>query len=351
MAQRVYLLAVRPDLVEFIASAVAAPEKELDRALHALRERAVPHLRASAAGKRFGRELDENAFERAGRIDDFHLYTGLRPYVITSPDSESARIAVSAARHAEDGSALDRLFRTEIVRVADLTKKGAANHSEEDEKIWTILAKDIRTLRALRTAALAKVPFILPVHKREPFADGIEIVLEETEPARIEGQELAETYGFLLGATLGRVAGLCEPSWWMGRNFWLGLMIAEEFSLKDRLLHRRLITLCDEMTKLASSPGHLFDAIGVEGYEEGFPLGCEGYSSGLIFGSEAVPAMREVMRQRKDDWIALGARASGYAPSIVSQLYDVVYEAFDWAAHEGCSLMEGDELVGSLGYR
>lgn len=351
MAQRVYLLAVKPDLVDLIASAVAAPENELDSALRALRDRAMPHLRASAAGKRLGRALDERAFERAGRIDDFHLYTGLRPYVITSPDSESARIAVSAVRHAADESALDRLFRTEIARVADLTKKGAAHHSDEDDTIWTVVAKDIRTLRGMRTAALAMVPFIMPVHRREPFADGVEIVLDETEPSRIGGQELAETYGFLLGATLGRVAGLCEPSWWMGRNFWLGLMIAEEFGLKDRLLQRRLITLCDEMTKLASSPGHLFDEIGVEGYEGGFPLACEGYSSGLIFGSDAVPAMAEVMRQRKDDWIALGVRASGYAPSIVSQLYDVVYEAFDWAAHECCSLMEGDELVGSVGYR
>jgi hypothetical protein len=351
MAQRVYLLTIKPDLVDLIVSAIAAPENELDRALRVLRDRAMPHLRASSSGKRLARALDERAFERAGRIDDFHLYTSLRPYVITSPNSESARVAVSTARYAADESVLDGLFRTEISRVADLTKEGSANHSEQDDEIWTVLAKDIRTLRGMRTAAVAKVPFIVPVHKREPFADGVDMILEETERTRIEGHELAETYGFLLGATLGRVAGVCEPSWWMGRNFWLGLMIAEEFGLKDRLLHRRLITISDEMTKLASSPGHLFDQIGVDGYEEGFPVGCEGYSSGLIFGSDAVPAMRELMGQRKDDWIALGARASGYDPSVVSQLYNVVYEAFDWAAHEGCSLMEGDELVGSLGYR
>jgi len=351
MAQRVYLLAVKEDLVDLIASAIAAPEPGLERALAVLRERSIQHLRASAAGKRHGRALDEKAFDTAGRIDDFHLYTGLRPYVITAPDPESARLAVSAARYALDESALDRIFGAEIARVAEFTTTARTSVEEGEDDIWNALSEDIRKLRGMRTAAMAGLPYILPVHKQAPFGEGIQVVLDETEPQAFEGTELAEAYGFLLGATLGRVGGLCEPSWWMGRNFWLGLMIAEEFGLKDRLVNRRLITMCDAMTKLASSPGHLFDAVGVDGYENGFPLGCEGYSSGLIFGAGEVKAMRQLMLSRKSDWIDLGARASGYPATTVSQLYDVVYEAFDWAEHEDCALMEGDELVGSMGFR
>jgi hypothetical protein len=102
------------------------------------------------------------------------------------------------------------------------------------------------------------------------------------------------------------------------------------------------------MTKLASSPGRLFDEVGVERYEDGFPLMCEGYSSGLIFGGDDVPAMLELMIRRKGDWVDVACRASGYDHTVVAQLYAVV---LDRAAADGCSLMEGDELVGACGYR
>jgi hypothetical protein len=75
---------------------------------------------------------------------------------------------------------------------------------------------------------------------------------------------------------------------------------------------------------------------------------CEGYSSGLIFGGDDVPAMLELMIRRKRDWVDVACRASGYDHTVVAQLYAVV---LDRAAADGCSHMEGDELVGACGYR
>lgn len=351
MAQRVYLLCIKHDLVDLIAAAVAATSDEAFRtAIADLRRRSDNQLRASAVSRRYAARLNRKAFENAGRIDDYYLAESLRPYVITRGSGENVRDTVRSVRYADSEAALEMIFDAEIARVGELTDD-ISSATEEVDDPWTGIVEEISNLREIRRAALAGLPYTRQVSKLVPFGDDMQVVLDETEPQTLEATELAKTYGFLLGATLGRVAGLCEPSWWMGRNFWLGLMIAQEFSMTERFTQRRARLMCDAMTKLASSPGRLFDAIGIAGYEEGFPLMCEGYSSGLIFGPEAVAAMLELMSTRKHHWVDLGCRASGYEETVVSQIYDVVLEAFDWAATDGCSLMEGDELVGAYGYR
>jgi hypothetical protein len=57
------------------------------------------------------------------------------------------------------------------------------------------------------------------------------------------------------------------------------------------------------------------------------------------------------MSRRKDDWVQLAMQATGYEPPAAERLFEITFEAFDWAAHDGCALLEGDELVGAYGFR
>lgn len=351
MSQRVYLFTIAPDLVDAMKRAILADEERFAEELRKLRARAAQHLSAVSESRRCAAMLDRAKFEKAGRLDDYHLYTALRPYVIADPSSKM-NDAVRSVRHAATEEAVSQEFSRQLAPLNDFLRDditGADDGEGYDD--WEEIDESLRRLRGMYRAAKGKVPFVMSVRKTAPFGESMTIVLDETESERFEGRELVETYGFLLGATLGRIAGLAEPSWWMGRNFWLGPMVFHSLGLRDRFVRRRMFLLREKLAAAAGSPASLFDEVSVAGFEEGFPLMCEGYSSGLYFSPQQVASIHEVMLSSQREWIALAAEVSGYEEEITTSLYSVVLEAFAWARAEGFGLMEGDDLVGAYGFR
>src|SRR4029077_13316521 len=170
---------------------------------------------------------------------------------------------------------------------------------------WQAVLADVRTLRGMREAARRGHDYVVNMPREEDLG-GVTGYAGATEAVRLQGAALGSQYGGLLGSTLGRLAGVLDPSWWMGRNFWIGLLLAADFGPVARLLQRSGVAVQNAMIAVAQSPALLFASVAVEGFEEGFPIGCdEAYCSGLYFPPAAVTTIRDTMTSRPRDWIAL----------------------------------------------
>lgn len=341
MAQRVYLLPVEPRIVELLSAAIL---EDPGPALAELRAGSQAHAATASASKRAVARLDEERFKASGRGDDYYLYSALRPYCVTETSASAAVDAVDALLAAGDEVKRMSLFEDQLRRLDPslfATSTGVARYVDDTAEQWAGLKTDVGTLRRMREAALAGRTYEHAFQSREE--DDNED--DDAESHTFEGAALAEIYGQLLGATFGRILGLSLPSWWMGRNVWLGLLVAADLS-PFQLLARRIRK---RLTRLAESPSILFSSVAVEGFEAGFPLLCEAYGTGLYFPPAAVRELLPLLERKA--FVSLGVKATGYNRRVVEQIAGIVHEAFLWASRHGLGLLEGDELVGEYGYR
>ncbi|HET9210435.1 MAG TPA: hypothetical protein VFR03_08550 [Thermoanaerobaculia bacterium] len=342
MAQRVYLLPVEPRIVELLSAAIL---EDPGPALAELRAGSQAHAATASASKRAVARLDEDRFKASGRGDDYALYSALRPYCVTETSAAAAADAIDALLAAGDEVKRQTLLEDQLRRLDPsllAASAGVSRFVDDTAEQWAGLKADVGTLRRMREAALAGRTYEHEFQRREEEDGG-----EDDEPQTFEGAALAEIYGQLLGTTFGRLLGLSLPSWWMGRDFWVGLLLAAElspFQLFARRVRKRL-------TQRAESPAGLFSGVAVPGFEAGFPLVCEAYGTGLYLPPAAVRELLPMLEGSRKAFVSLGAKASGYERGIVEQIAGIIHEAFLWAARHGLGLLEGDELVGAYGYR
>ena len=345
MAQRVYLLPVEPRIVELLSSAIL---EDPGPALADLRAGSQAHAATAGASKRALARLDPERFKASGRGDDYALYSALRPYCITETSAAGAVDAVDALLAAGDEVRRQTLFEDQLRRLDPsllAASAGVARYVDDTAEQWASLKTDVDSLRRMREAALAGRAYEHEFQGREEDDD------EDAEPQTFEGADLAEVYGQLLGATLGRLLGLSLPSWWMGRNFWLGLLIAMDLSPFQLLPLSGARRVRKTLFRLAESPEILFPPVAVEGFGAGFPLVCEAYGTGLYFPPAAVRELLPLLERSRKGFVSLCVKAAGYPRGVVEQIAEIVHEAFLWAARHDLGLLEGDELVGEYGYR
>jgi hypothetical protein len=347
MAQRVYLLPVDPRITQLLGSAVL---EDPGPALAGLRAGSQAHAATAGASKRALARLDEERFKASGRGDDYALYSALRPYCVTETSAAAVVDAVDALLAAGDEVKRQTLFEDQLRRLDPslfAASAGVSRFVDDTAEQWAGLKTDVGTLRRMREAALAGRAYEHAFQSREEE----DVEDDDAESHTFEGAALAEIYGQLLGATFGRLLGLSLPSWWMGRNFWLGLLLAAELSPLQLLPLSGGRRVRKQLIRLAQSPAVLFSPVAVEGFEAGFPLVCEAYGTGLYFPPAAVRELLPRFEGSRKAFVSLGAKASGYERGIVEQIAGLVHEAFLWAARHDLGLLEGDELVGAYGYR
>lgn len=231
--------------------------------------------------------------------------------------------------------------------LADLRAGSSTEGRGGSPEDWKSLATDVGILRRMRAAFLARQPYAHEIPKPPAWDGEVTAITGGAEPRTFEGRALAEVYGQLLGSTLGRLLGLALPTWRLGRDFSLGLLVAAELSPIQLLPLSGARRVRKRLTRLAESPAGLFSSVAVEGFEAGFPLVCEAYGTGLYFPPDAVRELLPLLERSRKGLVSLGVKATGCERGIVEQIAGIVHEAFLWAARHDLGLMEGDELVGA----
>jgi len=223
---------------------------------------------------------------------------------------------------------------------------------DDTNAIWNALRSDLVTVRRMRRAALSGSKYTHEVAMQVPLDESVTVISQdETEPHTFAGDELAGAYGQLIGATLGRVLGLSLPTWWMGRNFWIGLLLGGPLSPFAVPPFSSVRRLRKTLIASAQSPAQLFPSLDVPGFSENFPIWCEAYSSGLYFPPASVAEWLSSFDATRASFVRLATVVSGYDKASVQMTVSVIEECLIWCHRHGYGVMEGDELVGSLGYR
>lgn len=356
MAQRVYMIPVRDAFVEdYLALVLEFDEQALKERFDGMKRTAERHLRTLEAGKRFS-SIAYEEIPPAQQDTRFSLSAAFRPYFITCTDSRDAAERTQTLYGHESLDALFKSFHEEAARLSSVSeetwdKVDRVSELDLHDAEWDALFEDLKRIRGMASAHRATTPYSVEVYKKLEI-EGMEVFSQdETETVSVSGTQLGEHYGSLLGPNFGRLAGLTAPSWWLGRNFWLGLLAGVDLGKFAGVVKRKERKLQETIVSCARNPASLFSSAAVEGFESSFSDVCSGYGTGLYFPGPAIPDLIGTIEEDIDAATRLACEATGYPPDDVRIVIGVVLESLYWARDENCGLLEGDELVGSGGYR
>lgn len=356
MAQRVYMIPVRREVLDAYLGLVAEADQDtLNRLFEQVKSNARRHLRTLEIGKRFSTlASDKIPIDQQDML--FYLYTACRPYFITGDMPQDAANRVRELYNHENTDSLYREYREEG-RQLQLVSSELWDTIEQDTNIeyhaqeWDALFYDLNTIRGMAIAHRNGATFPVEVYKEVEVAGMKMLSQGETETTLVEGDELARHYGNMIGPNFGRIAGLSEPTWWLGRNFWLGLMLAIDLGRFALVTKRSQKRLQDRLLPYVRNPAGLFDSVAIPGFQASFSNLCAGFGTGLFIPNECISGLLAELENQKSAAVDLAIQATGYPPGDASVMLNVLLESLYWAKDEGCGLLEGDDLVGSYGYR
>jgi hypothetical protein len=352
MAQRVYLIPIKPELTAAFCTLVRAPAAREDELWERLRRHASRQATLSALSCERARGLDLKKFIQVGRENDFYEYSNSRPYCVTGAAAVDAVKSVKALRACRNAAEAAALLDAEMQALGPLwaPPENVDELHESTAGAWHTLQEEVQRLKQIRACFKAGQPFSIRVLKElEMEGSGLRAFdADESEEREIACAHLPALYGRSLGSALGRLAGLCEPTWWMGRNYWIGLLIHTRLGTLAKVKYSKL---CKRIAAAADSPASLFADVALPGYAAGLSLSCDAYATGLYFAPAHIGPLLASLQEQRSDWEALSAQVTGYTPDQVAMIVRMVEEALWWAHDEGCGLIEGDELVGCFGSR
>jgi hypothetical protein len=351
MAQRVYLIPIKQELVlAFNAMLRASPSQE-DEIWKRIRKYAMRQMKLASLSHRWARGLSEAKFAAAGRLDEYYECTATRPYFITAKEPGDVAAIVTALRSCRNEQEAAAIFDEQAKAFGNMWSPPEEDRVESSpDEEWQALKRNVQKLKQMNLRFQERRPFTIEVFKTATL-EGTDLQvmsMDETEPQEIPWSQIPTHYAQLLGSTLGQVAGLCEPTWWMGRNYWIGLLCFSRLGVVQKLKYGKLQK---RILDLSANPAVLFPNTGMLDFEKAFDLTCPAYSTGLLFGGDKMAPLLESLQQSRGEWEQLSAHITGYTPIQVSKLVNRIEEAVLWAKSENCALLEGDELVGGLGYR
>ena len=347
MAQRVSLIPVAQSGVGLVVELVRCDPEQEAGVLERIGLYAERHQRARRISEEMCRGLRSCAFRDAGREDEYDRYVYVRPYLVTAPEpADGARIAGRLLACATDEE-IRQILREQVSILGDLWHTPDPEEDEvgrEPRDPWESVPGSLRQIKHVRWCHESGTPLNVKTAKElESEVPGLRMwSLDQCEITRLSPEQVPAHYGDSLGTLLGYIAGQCGPSWFMGRNYWLGIL---GYARLGFFAGRRFRRLQEGIRALGASPAPRFQAVALPGFEKGFSVDCPTCGSGMYIPPENVPRLYHLLLESWDDWTALGTRITGYPPQWLAGMQRTVLEALLWAQSAGCGLLEGDDLV------
>jgi hypothetical protein len=280
------------------------------------------------------------------------MFANMRPYLITEKETKAAVTAVDNLFQCENDQDIIHIFNQQCNRIYDFMDEKEIHipKYEENLAVFDNVKKQIKILKGFRDAHQQNENVSIEVPRQTEIQSGIHIsITGDTEMRVIQQQDIPWHYGELLGQTFGELCGLCYPSWWLGRNYWFGLLLNGELGTFGRIPYlgvRKFLRTHSE------DPVTLFKTIKIEGFEKGFDINAPFNQLGYYFPAPSVSLIADGLPSKYEKQLHnLGKAVTNYGDEDIACCEEMVYESFCWASANQLGLVEGDDLVGWVGER
>ena len=280
------------------------------------------------------------------------MFANMRPYLITEKDMTAAANVVDNLLQCKNDQDMIFIFNQQCHRIYDFSDETEIRIPpyDEDPRVFDTVKEQIRILKGFRNAYQRNESFSIPVPKQTNVKSGIHISINgETEMRVIQRRDIPWHYGELLGQTYGELCGLCFPSWWLGRNYWFGLLLKGKLGIFGQMPY---LGLRQFLRTHSETPLSLFKAIRIEGFEKGFDINAPFNQLGYYFPAPSVSLIADSLPSKyQKQFHNLAKAVTNYGDEDIAYPEQMVYESFRWASVNHMGLVEGDDLVGLMGER
>jgi hypothetical protein len=310
------------------------------------------HRKVLFYSKSFAGIIDGNKVAEQVRGLKLGMLSNMRPYLITEKEINAAVKVVDNLLACENDQDIIHIFNGQCSRIYDFMDENRINipKYEENMAVFNNVKKQIQILKGFRDAYQRKENVSIEVPRQADAKSGIHIsIAGETEMRLIQYQDIPWHYGELLGQTFGELCGLCYPSWWLGRNYWFGLLLNGELSVFGRI---PFLGVRKFLRTHSQHPVNLFQAIKIEGFEKGFDINAPFNQLGYYFPAPSVSLIAAGLPSKyRKQLHDLGKAVTNWDDEDIARCEQMVYESFQWASANQFGLIEGDDLVGWTGER
>lgn len=350
MAQRSFLIPVSIELKELFLKLIETSEDS--PIWERIYELSSQHRKVLFYSKNFSEFVNQKKVEEKNMDLLFGMFLNMRPYLITEKEISKAVEITDSLLKCEEEQDIVNVFTQQCNKIYDFLNVDETNVQiyEDDITVFDNIKKQIKILKDYRDGFYNKKNVFIEIPKQTQTELGIEVSLSgEMELKEINYREIPKNYGDLIGQTFGELCGLCYPSWWLGRNYWFGLLMKGELGTLGQIPYiglRRLIKTKSEI------PTTLFESVGIPGFEKKFNIYSPSYQLGYYFPGESIFSVSYALKSKYQKRLhSLGKSITNYSDEDIKYCEQMIFESFEWAAKNKYGLIEGDDLVGWMGYR
>jgi hypothetical protein len=350
MAQRSFLIPVSNELNELFFELL---ESNADNSIWGkIAEVSSRHRKVLFYSRSFADIIDGNKVAEQVRGMKLGMLAHMRPYLITEKEIKAAVSVVDNLLQCENDQDLIHIFNQQCNRIYDFMdeKEIRIPQYEDNRAVFNSVKEQIAILKQFRKAFQQNEIVSIEVPKQTETKSGICISINgETEMRVIQYQEIPWHYGELLGQTYGELCGLCYPSWWLGRNYWFGLLFKGELGTFGQI---PFMGVRQFLRTHSETPVNLFKTIQMDGFEKGFDINAPFNQLGYYFPAPSVSLLADGLSFKyQKQFHNLGKAVTNYDDEDIAYCEQMVYESFGWASKNQFGLVEGDDLVGWMGER
>lgn len=274
----------------------------------------------------------------------------MRPYVITEDESSKAVEIVDCLLKCQEDKQIFEICNQQLNNKKEYLKEDRIpiETFNEYRTISDGVKKQVEILKDYKEAFVKKQSATIVIPKQIETELGIEISPFETEIREIKYKEIPRYYGQLIGQTFGELCGLCYPTWWLGRNYWFGLLMHGELGTIGQIPY---LALRKYIKSNSVHPIQLFERMKINGFEAGFNIKAPSYQLGYYFPDIFVGEVLNELKNEYKKFHKLGKLVTNFSDKEIKFCEKMVIEGFEWAYKNKLNLIEGDDLVGDFGER